>query len=137
MLFLYNFVLNVEKWEIPHSFIINLDQKPLKYITAMNHMMATQDSKSVSIVGSSNKRCVTGITITLDDWFLSMQLIYPEKTKQRQKQPPRGVPWKRCSENMLLCNFIEITLRHGCSPISLLHIFRTPFLKNTSGWLFL
>ena len=33
-----------------------------------------------------------------------------------------------------LCNFIEITLWHGCSPVNLLHIFRTPFLKNTSGW---
>ena len=30
-------------------------------------------------------------------------------------------------------NFIEISLRHGCSPVNLLHIFRTPFLKNTSG----
>ena len=37
----------------------------------------------------------------------------------------------------LLCNFIEITLRHGCSPVNLLHIFRTPFPKNTSGRLFL
>ena len=37
----------------------------------------------------------------------------------------------------LLCNFIEITLRHGCSPIHLLHIFRTPFLKNTSEWMLL
>ena len=36
----------------------------------------------------------------------------------------------------LLCNFIEITLRHGCSAC-LLHIFRTPFPKNTSGWLLL
>ena len=35
----------------------------------------------------------------------------------------------------LLCNFIEIILRHECSPVNLLHIFRTPFLKNTSGWL--
>ena len=35
----------------------------------------------------------------------------------------------------LLCNFIEITLQHGCSPVNLQHIFRTPFLKNTSGWL--
>ena len=26
---------------------------------------------------------------------------------------------------------------HGCSPVNLLQIFRTPFLKNTSGWLFL
>ena len=30
-------------------------------------------------------------------------------------------------------NFIEITLRHGCPPINLLHIFRTLFLKNTFG----
>ena len=37
----------------------------------------------------------------------------------------------------LLCNFIEIALRHGCSPVNLLHIFRTPFLKTTSGWLLL
>ena len=31
----------------------------------------------------------------------------------------------------------EITLRHGCSPVNLLHIFRTPFTRNTSGWLLL
>ena len=37
----------------------------------------------------------------------------------------------------LLRNFIEITLPHGCSPVNLLHIFRTPFTKNTSGWLLL
>ena len=37
----------------------------------------------------------------------------------------------------LLCNFIEITLRYGCSPVNLLHIFRTPFYKNTSGGLLL
>ena len=30
-----------------------------------------------------------------------------------------------------LCNFIETTLRHGCSPVNLRHIFRTPFPKNT------
>ena len=34
-------------------------------------------------------------------------------------------------------NFIEITLQHGCSPVNLLHIFRTPFVKNKSGWLLL
>ena len=37
----------------------------------------------------------------------------------------------------LLCNFIEIALRHGCSTVNLLHIFRTRSLKNTSGWLLL
>ena len=37
----------------------------------------------------------------------------------------------------LLCNFIRVTLRHEDSPVRLLHIFRTPFLKSTSGWLLL
>ena len=37
----------------------------------------------------------------------------------------------------LQSNFIEIALRHGCSPVNLMHIFRTPFRKNTSGWLHL
>ena len=32
---------------------------------------------------------------------------------------------------------IGITLLHGCSPVNLLHIFRTPFHRNTSGWLHL
>ena len=37
----------------------------------------------------------------------------------------------------LQSNFIEITLRHECSPVNLLHIFRTAFPGNTSGWLLL
>ena len=69
-----------------------------------------------------------------------------------QKQSPRCVLSKRSSKNMqqiyrgtlllkcdlnLQSNFIEITLRHRCSPVNLLHIFKTPFSKNTSGWLLL
>ena len=54
-----------------------------------------------------------------------------------EKQLPRGV--------LEICgkfteeqgNFIEIALRHGCSPVNLLHIFRTPFPKNTFEWLLL
>ena len=38
---------------------------------------------------------------------------------------------------ILLCNFIEIAIQHGCSPVDLLHIFGTPFPKNTSGRLLL
>ena len=33
----------------------------------------------------------------------------------------------------LLRKFIEIILSYGCSPVNLLHIFRTPFPKYTSG----
>ena len=37
----------------------------------------------------------------------------------------------------LQSNFIEIALQHGCSPVNLLHIFRTSFPKNTSRRLLL
>ena len=30
-----------------------------------------------------------------------------------------------------------MALRHGCSPVNLLHVFRTPFYKNTYGGLLL
>ena len=83
LLFLHNIVETVEKYQIPHSFIINLDQTPLKYIPAMNHTMAKQNSKNVAIAGSSDKRSITStFTVTLDGPFLPMQLIYGGKTKQ-------------------------------------------------------
>ena len=34
-------------------------------------------------------------------------------------------------------NFIEIPIRDVCSPVNLLHIFRTPFSQNKSGRLLL
>ena len=37
----------------------------------------------------------------------------------------------------VLYNFIEITFRHECSFVNLLHIFRIPFPKNTIGGLLL
>ena len=45
-----------------------------------------------------------------------------------------------CSSVILIklqSNFIEIALWHGCSPVNLLHIFRTTFPKNTTGPLLL
>ena len=38
-----------------------------------------------------------------------------------------------------ICKFdlVKIALLHVCSPVNLLHIFRTAFPKNISGWLFL
>ena len=39
----------------------------------------------------------------------------------------------RAWATFLQSNFIEIPLRHGCSPVNFLHIFRTTFHKNTSG----
>ena len=37
----------------------------------------------------------------------------------------------------LQIDFIEMTLWHGYSTVNLLHIFRMPFLKNTSRGLLL
>ena len=77
LLYLHNIVMIVEKYEIPHSLIMNLDQTPLKYIPATNHTMAKQNSKSVSIAESSDKRSITDtFNITLNGHFLPMQLIY-------------------------------------------------------------
>ena len=81
----------------------------------------------------------------------SFSLHTQKLTSNQQKEPFRRVLKKRCSEYMpQICrkalmpkcdlnkvakqsNFFEIALRHGCHPVILLHIFRTPFLKNTSG----
>ena len=49
----------------------------------------------------------------------------------------REQPYQNVISIKLLYNFIEIALRHGCSPVNLQHILRTPFQKNTSGWLLL
>ena len=70
-----------------------------------------------------------------------------------QKQPSRCALRKRCSENIrqiyrihpcksvisikLQSNFIKIALWHGCCSVNLLHFFRIPIYKNTSGGLLL
>ena len=46
---------------------------------------------------------------------------------------PGEHPWYGVISIKMFSNFIEITLWHRCSPVTLLHIFRTPFYKNTDG----
>ena len=74
----------------------------------------------------------------------SMSVTFSLALPSGQKQPCRGIVKKMYSENMqqiqanmLQSNFIKITLRHWCSSVNLLHIFKTPFPKNTFGWLLL
>ena len=43
----------------------------------------------------------------------------------------------KCDFNKVESKFIEIALRDGSSHVNLLHIFRTPFYKNSPGWLLL
>ena len=87
-------------------------------------------------------RCITICKITL---ICNVML-----TTRIQKQPSKGALRERRPENMrqiyrrtpmpkcdVQSNFIEIALRHGCSYVKLLHIFRTLFYRNTYGGLFL
>ena len=71
---------------------------------------------------------------------------------EHTNQLSRGVLREKCSENiqqiyrrasMPKCDFNKValqfcfTLRHGCSPVNLLHIFRIHFPKNKYGRLLL
>ena len=84
------------------------------------------------------------------DWILCMRRSEKGSNRPMDRSSP---PVESCSENMqqfysrtrmpkcdfneVVYNFIEITLRHGCSPVNVLHIFRTHFPRNTSGGLLL
>ena len=63
--------------------------------------------------------------------------IYSKFTGEHPCRSPISVK-NTCQSAILKLHFdIEIALRRRCSPINLLHIFRTPFPKNTSGRLLL
>ena len=92
----------------------------------------------------------SGTFYFLKNWNYSVLkgylLFYKMHFKWVQKQPSRGVlkqiyrrtPIPKCNFNKGAEQlYWEIALRHGCSPLNLLHIFKTPFPKNTSGWLLL
>ena len=64
-------------------------------------------------------------------FFWNFQFAYFKNTSR----------WLDCSFcdlwRLTQSNFIEITLRHICYSVNLLHIFSTPFPKNTYGGLHL
>ena len=68
----------------------------------------------------------------------ALQRCFQEKVSSKYTASLNGEhPCQNVISIKLLCNFIEITYQHGCSPVHLLHIFRTPYTRNTSGWLLL
>ena len=65
--FLHRIVSTVEKYKIPNSMILNLDQTSMKYAPCSQQTFAPKNSKHVAISGTSNKKAVTGtLVITLD-----------------------------------------------------------------------
>ena len=91
LVFLHDIVGKIEKYEIPSSLVINLNQTQSKYIQCSRYTMEKAGAKSVTIVGASDKRAITAtFSITLDGSFLPMQLIYGGKTKK--SLPPVEFP---------------------------------------------
>ena len=85
---------------------------------------------------SSSKKTVNLIILNL--FILTRHIltrITPFPIKKIEKSSFK-FGFKR-TQRELLCNFIELTLRHGCSLVNFLHIFRMSFPKNTSGRLLL
>ena len=58
----------------------------------------------------------------------AVQWCSQESCSENLQQIYRRTPMPKCDFN---------TLQHECSPVNLLHIFRTLFFKNTSAWLLL
>ena len=76
LLFHHDISSKVQKFSIPHSLIINLDQTPTKYVPAGLTTLAKKNTKTVPIKGSSDKRTITAtFAISLQGDFLPMQLI--------------------------------------------------------------
>ena len=67
----------------------------------------------------------SSITSHIQELFTHIQ-VYSEHCVTLQYSEPEAY-------SEFQSNFIEIALRHGCSHVNLLHIFRTSFPRNTSG----
>ena len=83
LLYLNDIVSKVDKFKIPDSLIINIDQTPTKYVRVGRSTIAKKCSKTVAVSGSSDKRTITAtFAITVSGEFLPMQLIYGGKTSK-------------------------------------------------------
>ena len=84
-LILHHQIFNlVEKYQIPSSMLINIDETPLKYASVSNQRIAPKGSKYIVVEGSTYKNAITAtFGITYDNQYFLIQLIYGEKTLQR------------------------------------------------------
>ena len=78
--FLHQIVNQVEEYQIPSSLIINFDQTPSK---VSSRTMTKEGESNVPTADANDKRSITAtFSITFDNNFLPMQLIYKDKTNQ-------------------------------------------------------
>ena len=83
LILMHKIVQKVEKYNIPHSLILNADQTSSKYVPTARYTLAEKNSKSVPIAGGADKRAITATFVeTLNCKFLPVQSIYCGKTSQ-------------------------------------------------------
>ena len=132
------------------SWYILFHFQPIKWILHLVEFLFYARRNLRNIVATQLTRCKLEFKKCARSKIEKLKLIEMSKTEAAVQ---RCFIRKRCSENMqqiyrrkpmlnsdlnkIASNFIEITLRHGCSPVNLLHNFKTPFPKNTSGGLLL
>ena len=85
------------------------------------------------------------VKTSMDIWQVQSMFQFPTDRSSRPevflgKDVPKicckftgELPCQSAISIKLLCNFIQIALRHGCSFVNLLHILGIPFPKNFSG----
>ena len=71
------------------------------------------------------------------DYFGNPEMFRSEAVLHRSSYKKCSKICSRCTGTPILCNFIEMTSRRMCSPVSLLLIFRTSVLNNTCEGLLL
>ena len=80
--FHHQIVNYMEKYQIPSWLIINFDQTPSKYVQISSNAMAKEGTKNVPIFGIDDRSISATFSITMENKFLPMQLIYKGKTSQ-------------------------------------------------------
>ena len=81
LLFTHEIMSKVDKYNIPDSLIIKIDQTPTRYVPVNRSTLAKKNSKAVATKGSSGKRSIAAtFSITFSGKFLAMQLIQGGKT---------------------------------------------------------
>ena len=113
----------MEKYHIPPSLIINFDQTPSKYVQISSNTMEKKGTQKVPISGIDDKRSITTIfSITIENKFLPMQLIYTGKMSQSlpKIQFPNGFS-------------LSSNLKHYSNETESLKFFKEiilPYVKN-------
>ena len=100
-----------------------------------------------SCPGSSSVPAFIELSLPAGAWFWTSNVLVAKplfylhtSVKYKVEIDLLNMFWTKQCLFKVICeefNFIEIPLQHGCSHVNLLHIFRTPFPRNTSGWLLL